>query len=94
MSVWERVQELNGKTLYTLSRENPFEVIGVLADWIIFVPVGGNGTPRLIGRELIENVEKMNLGKENLLPSRLTKEFPHNQNLSYVAAIVHAVTEG
>ena len=94
MSVWERVQQLDGKTLCTLKQKKNFQVIGVQSHWIIFIPDNGKKMPRSIGREVIEAVAEMDLGKDELIPSRLSKEFPGNQNLSYVAAIVHAVTEG
>ena len=93
MSIWERVQQLDGKTLSTLKHKKNFKVIGVQSNWIIFIPDGGKKMPRSIGREVIEAAAEMNLGKDNLIPSRLSKEFPGNQNLSYVAAIVHAVTK-
>ncbi len=92
-SVWDRVRQLNGKTLHTLKQGKAFEVVGVQSDRIEFIPVSGNGTQRWIGREWIEQAADMNLDQSNLTPSRLALEFPNDQNLSYMAAIVHAVTK-
>ena len=92
-TVWERVRQLDGKTLHTLKQGKAFDVIGVQSDRIEFVPVSGNGTQRWIGREWIEQVIDMNLDESDLTPSRLSQEFPNDQNLSYMAAIVYAVTK-
>lgn len=92
-NVWERVRHLNGKTLHTLKQGKAFEVVGVQSDRIEFVPVSGNGTRRWIGRQWIEQVADMGLDASDLTPSRLAQEFPNDQNLSYMAAIVHAVTK-
>ena len=85
--------QLNGKTLHTLKQGKAFEVTNVQSDRIEFVPVSGNGTQRWIGREWIEKVVDMNLDESDLTPSRLSLEFPNDQNLSYMAAIVHTVTK-
>lgn len=91
--VWKRVRHLNGKILHTLKQGKAFEVVGVQSDRIEFVPVNGNGTRRWIGRQWIEQVVDMGLDASDLTPSRLAREFPNDQNLSYMAAIVHAVTK-
>jgi len=75
-----------------LKQGKAFDVIGVQSDRIEFVPQSGNGTRRSIGREWIEHAAEMNLDESDLTPSRLSREFPNDQNLSYMAAIVHAVT--
>ncbi len=92
-TIWERVRQLNGTTLHTLKQGKAFKIIGVQHDRIEFVPVSGNGTQRWIGREWIEQVVGMNLHISDLTPSRLALEFPNDQNLSYMAAIVDAVTK-
>lgn len=92
-TVWERVRQLNGKTLHTLKQGKAFEVTGVDSSRIEFVPASGKGITRGIGREQIEQVAEMNLEESDLTPSRLAQEFPTDQNLSYMAAIVHAVTK-
>lgn len=37
-SVWARVKSLEGRTLYTLKQQKPFDVIKVLHDRILLVP--------------------------------------------------------
>ncbi len=92
-TVWERIRRLDGTTLHTRKQGKAFEVVGVQTDRIEFVPVSGSGTRRWIGREWIEQVVEMNLDESELTPSRLAREFPSDQNLSYMAAIVYAVTK-
>lgn len=90
-TVWNRVEALNGKTLHTRARNKEFEIINVLPDRIQFVPKQGNGTTRWVTRDGIEQIAELNLDESELKPSRLQREFPDDQNLSYIAAIVYAV---
>jgi hypothetical protein len=90
--IGRRVQQLNGQTLKTRAQGREFEIIGVSHDRIEFVPKRGNGTRRWISRQWIEQVADLRLDESELRPSRLAAEFPNDQNLSYMAAIVHAAT--
>lgn len=90
--IWSRVQELNGRTLATRARGREFHITGVLHDRITFVPRRGRGTRRWISRAWIERAANLRLDESELTPSRLAAEFPNDRNLSYMAAIVHAVT--
>ncbi len=91
--LWERVRQLNGRGLFTLARGKAFTVVGVQSDRIKFVPKSGKGTMRWAGRSQIEHVANLNLDVNQLTPTRLSGEYPDDQNLSYIAAIVHAVTK-
>ena len=93
-TIWERVQALNGKTIQTLARQKEFEIIGVLQDRIEFRPKAGKGTARWAGRDQIEHVAGLDLERSQLTTTRLAEEYPDDQNLSYIAAIVHTVTIG
>ena len=93
MSIWNQVEQLKGKTLLTRAQHKEFEVIDVLSDRIQFVPKNGHGTLRWLDRVSIEQIAGMNLDESDLIPSRLAQEFPNDQNLSYMAAIVHAATK-
>lgn len=89
---WSRVQALNGRTLKTRARGKAFDVIEVRHDRIVFVPQAGRGRQRWIGRSWLEQIAELHLDESELTPSRLIQEFPNDQNLSYLAAIVHAAT--
>ena len=93
MSIWNRVEQLKGKTLLTRARQKGFDVVDVLSDRIQFAPKNGKGTLRWLDRASIEQVAEMNLEESELTPLRLKAEFPDDQNLSYMAAIVYAVTK-
>lgn len=90
--IWNRVQQLNGQTLKTRAQGREFHIIGVSHDRIEFVPRRGKGTRRWISRSWIERAANLGLDESELTPSRLAQEFPNDQNLSYMAAIVHAAT--
>ena len=92
-TLWERVWQLNGTSLFTLARSREFQVVGVQSDRIEFVPKSGKGTRRWAGRDQIEHIASLNLDESQLTPTRLSEEYPDGQNLSYIAAIVHAVTK-
>lgn len=87
---WIRVQALSGRTLKTRARGKAFDVIEVRDDRIVFVPQAGNGGQRWIGRSWLEQVADLHLDESELTPSRLSQEFPNDQNLSYMAAIIYA----
>ena len=89
-SFWSRVQALSGRTLTTRSRSKEFDIVEVRSDRIIFVPRAGTGRERWISRKWLEHVDSLHLDESELLPVRLRQEFPDDQNLSYMAAIVHA----
>lgn len=90
--VWDRVQELEGKTLHTLKQNKPFKVVGVLSDRVQFVPEKGNGTLRWFPRGGIEYIASLGVERHRLR-ARIQEEWPSDMNTSYVAAIVHEVTK-
>jgi ABC-type microcin C transport system permease subunit YejB len=90
--VWERVQQLKGQTLHTLTRNKAFDVVEVHQDRVLIVPHDGIGMQRSIGREQIEHM--FNLHQMGRITSRklVQEEYPDNQNTSYIATIVAAIT--
>jgi predicted transcriptional regulator len=90
--VWQRVQALEGQTLETLKQHKPFRIVSVLSDRVQFVPKDGNGTLRWFPRQGIEYIAGLGLQPEEIRP-RVQQEWPSDQNTSYVAAIVYAVTK-
>jgi hypothetical protein len=89
---WQRVQELQGKTLLTLARQRPFRVVSVSSDRVEFVPENGNGNVRWFPRKDIELIAGLGLARDEIRP-RLQQEWPSCQNTSYVASIVHEITK-
>jgi hypothetical protein len=88
--LWSKVQGLTGQTLMTDSRGKKFQIVSVSADWVTLVPKEGNGTPRPIRRADLEAVSRLNLGMNELTPSRIQEELPGTRNSSYIAAILAA----
>jgi hypothetical protein len=88
---WNRVQSLSGQTLQTRAHNKPFDILEVRSDRIVFSPQAGSGRQRWISRAWLERVHNLRLDESELTPSRLKQEFPNDQNLSYMAAIVAAV---
>ncbi len=87
---WSRVEGLAGKTLQTRAQGKEFDVLDVRPDRIVFVPKAGSGRQRWISRKWLEQVVDLGLDESELRPVRLRQKFPNDQNLSYMAAIIHA----
>jgi hypothetical protein len=90
-SVWDRVKQLEGKTLRTIVKHIEFEVVCVETDWLTVTP--SSGKQRRIYRRWIEHVASKGLDEDALRPGRLSRELPKHRSLSYFGAIVHAVTK-
>ena len=90
---WQRVRQLEGKTLLTPARSKPFRIVRVMGDRVEFVPVNGNGTVRWFPRADLEHIARQVVGltaKE--IQPRVRQEWPDDQNTSYVAAILREIT--
>lgn len=82
-----RVEQLEGRTLRTLTQTQPFDVVSVTADRVFMRPHRGKGTERSVLRERIESVAQLRLGRERLR-QQVQEEYPDTRNSSYIAAIV------
>lgn len=91
-NVWDRVRALEGKTLQTLAQGRLFSIIRVSPERVEFVPERGSGNLRWFSREGIEFIANLGLSRDDIRP-RILREWPSDQNSSYVAAIVHEVTK-
>jgi hypothetical protein len=90
--LWEQIQRLKGKTLYTLARNKPFDIVDVQVDRIVFTPQQGNGTQRWASREQIETIATIAAtAPHTLTPALVQEQYPDDRNTSYIAAIVKAV---
>lgn len=88
MSDWNKVQNLQGKTLRTISRGKNFTIVTVTQDRVVFIPQDGNGTPRWVSRGMIDHLIALRIDKSELSPSRIAREFPNDRNSAYLAAIL------
>ena len=90
--IWERTHPLKGETLYTIAQRKPFDIIRILHDRIVFVPHDGNGTQRWASREQIETITHLVQSGKVINPKLVREQYPNDQNTSYIAAIVKAIT--
>jgi hypothetical protein len=89
-SIWERVKQLEGTTLYTLWQHKPFKIVEVTTDLVRLVPQEGRLRRRNIRRDRIEHIAGLGL-PQDILRKRVQQEYPESQNTSYYAAIVHEI---
>jgi len=89
-TVWDRVKQLEGRRLQTLFQGKEFKVASVGERWLVVTPSTGKG--RRVARRWIEEVAARGLDEDGLRPGRLSREFHFDRSLSYLAAIVHAIT--
>ncbi|MBA2277364.1 MAG: hypothetical protein H0W06_06330 [Chloroflexia bacterium] len=87
---WERVQELQGKTLKTVSRGAPFDVMEVRNNFVRVAPLS-TGEPRRIERTCFDLAAKKGLVTDDVKPSQIQKQSASVFNSTYVAAIIRAV---
>ncbi|HQV70001.1 MAG TPA: hypothetical protein PLJ62_05570 [Thermoflexales bacterium] len=88
-----KYQELTGRKLETLKQKKVFTILDVSNRVIIFRPESGKQIER---QEPIERIDfliakKKRLG--HLDVSDVRDAYPESRNTSYLAAIVHALTE-
>lgn len=91
INVWQHIKSLEGKTLFTLARHKPFDIVSVLNDRVVYIPKSGSGTPRWSYRKDIEYLVGLRMKLGELTPSQVAEEFPSEYNSSYLAAFVEAV---
>jgi hypothetical protein len=93
MAFWDRVRNLEGKTLRTIEQNFPFDIVEVTHDRIVFIPQRGNGTKRWWPRRDLEQLYDAFLDIEAVSPADVREHWPNDQNTSYVAAILNAVKD-
>lgn len=87
-NTWNLVRRLEGETLCTLHRKKQFTLISVNELDVRIVPLSGKRTERSVSRERIERIAGLKVSKEELC-RHTRREYPNDQNTSYIAAIVH-----
>src|SRR5215211_6433646 len=88
--LWERVRELEGQTLPTVSGRTAFDIVSV-GDHYVRVTPHSSGKPRLIRREEFERAEMLRLVRADVIPIQLRDAKISEFNPAYVAAIIRAV---
>jgi hypothetical protein len=91
MAFWDRVRELDGRTLYTSEQNKPFDIVEVTHDRIYFVPQEGNGTRRWWPRQSLEDLNELFANESAITPAHIRDQWPKDQNTSYVAVILQTV---
>jgi hypothetical protein len=90
--IWNKVQKLEGKTLYTSARNKPFDVVEVRPDRIVFTPRNGSGAYRWADRRQIETAYQLAGSNNNYITAIIVQEkYPNDRNSSYIAAIVNII---
>lgn len=89
-SFWDRVRQLDGQTLKTIAQGREFDVVRVTHDRIVFRPRRGKGTERWWPRKELEELDSAIASVDEMTPERVRREWPSDQNTSYVAAILRA----
>jgi hypothetical protein len=84
-----RIRALEGETLRTLKRHQPFRVDSVSPDAVFVVPFHGNKRRR-IDTAKIETIATKGYDRDELR-QRVFEEFGPNWNASYIAAIAHEI---
>ena len=87
-ALWAKISELNGKTLRTNTQHKAFKILDVTSSYVLFLPEGGNGTPRNEKKIVFTHLENLLALGERLSRGRIQEEFPSCRNSSYVAAIL------
>lgn len=86
MDVWTEIKHLEGKTLRTLDRRKPFDVVGVTGNVVLVMP-HETGKERPIPWESIENAYRRLVATGQLTRSDIRADFSEF-NPAYVAAIL------
>lgn len=88
--LWRRVTGLEGRTLHTTARQEPFDVASVRPDGVL-VRIHSSGKERLIPRTEIEAGAAYADRGGDLIPSALRQAGASEANPAYVAAILGEV---
>lgn len=89
MELWTEIGKLKGKTLRTLDRGNPFQVLDVTSTAVIVSP-GASKKERRIERKNIESASKELMIRGEI--TRVTIQAKYSQyNPAYVAALLGAL---
>ncbi len=89
MDVWRAIEQLEGRTLHTLDRNNAFDV-GAVAEGYVIVCPHASGKERRIGRDEIEPTYQ-ELATRGMIERADIRERYSNFNPAYVAAILAAL---
>lgn len=86
MEAWAYIRRLEGETLKTLDRKNPFDVVKVYEANLIVVPHISR-KQRKIAREVIENVVS-DLKTHGMITRAEIRERHSDFNPAYIAAVI------
>jgi hypothetical protein len=92
-AIWEKVHQLEGRTLLTLYHRKPFEILKVTEKVVQLMPLEGKRLRRSILRNRIEHLAGLRFHRDELR-KRVLQEYPTSRNTSYYAAIVHEISAG
>ncbi len=90
-ATWDRVRQLEGTTLHTLTQRRPFTVTRVENDKVTIEPHIGKRCERSMLRDRIEHIADATVPKD-MLRKHVQNEYPTTQNSSYIAAIAYEVS--
>ena len=88
-TVWERVEQLSGRTLLTKTGK-AFKVVSVDRQYVTVEPER-TGTPRLIRRVEVESAHDLHLPLDELTATRLVQERVTVVNPVYIVAMLKAM---
>jgi hypothetical protein len=91
-TVWERIQALEGQTLYTVGRRKAFNVSEVGENHVTVVPAS-TGKARRIPRQELARAEAHQLISAAVRPGKLRTAGVSEANPAYVAAIIRAISK-
>jgi hypothetical protein len=86
MECWEEIHKLKGRTLKTLDRGNPFDVVDV-TERVVVVRPHENNKVRKIGRDRIEGAYKELIAKREITRSEIRSKYSEF-NPAYIAAML------
>ncbi len=94
--VWERIERLRGRTLYTPDRE-PFQIVSVERSKAPAIKIMTNfqhpeqSEARVIGRNEIEKTYNVRMKVDDLTPTIIQVSGASVKNPDYIAAIFQAI---
>jgi hypothetical protein len=91
-SLWERIRELEGFTLPTVSGRAAFDITSADDGYVQVVP-RSSGKPRPIKREEFERAEALGLATTDITPIQLRRGGISEFNPAYVSAIIRAAVD-
>jgi len=95
--VWERIERLRGRTLYTLTDGEPFQVVSVERSKAGAIKIISNveepdqSETRTIGRNEIEKTYNVRMKVDDLTPTIIQISGASVKHSEYIAAIFRAI---